>query len=119
MAARLRDKAGAGLVGWWVAQSENDQCGHLLQIYPCYGRYVGVIYKASELADLKVEPLSLAIHPSGSRVWIGVLYQRGRVLGDGCVSGIRAVCLPPHLARGGREGLGNTRAQAWAASVPR
>jgi hypothetical protein len=54
LALRLRNEAGTALVGWWVAQSEYDPCGHLLQIFPDFGRYVGIMYKASDLAEWKV-----------------------------------------------------------------
>jgi phage gp46-like protein len=53
-AIRLRDDGGAGLRGWWVAQSETDPAGHLLHIIEDFGRYTGVMYKADDLAKIKV-----------------------------------------------------------------
>eukprot|EP00884_Botryococcus_braunii_P009582 jgi/Botrbrau1/18625/Bobra.0367s0062.1 len=69
MASHLRDKAGFGLVGWWVAQSESDPCGHLLQIVPDFGRYIGIMYDASELADLKAYMDSVGDEGSGQESW--------------------------------------------------
>ena len=60
-AARLRDAGGAGLVGWWVATSDSDPCGHLLRVVPDFGRYTGIMYKANELADIKVTHLYLLL----------------------------------------------------------
>ncbi len=53
-AITLRDDGGAGMLGWWVAQSEADPAGHLLHIIEDFGRYTGVMYKADDLAKIKV-----------------------------------------------------------------
>lgn len=54
-AARLRDEGGAGLLGWWQGRAGPDDAqGHLLRIEAEFGRYVGTMYKAADLADVKV-----------------------------------------------------------------
>ncbi len=54
-AARLRDEGGAGLLGWWQGRAGADDAqGHLLRIEAEFGRYVGTMYKAADLADVKV-----------------------------------------------------------------
>ncbi|KAL2603211.1 hypothetical protein R1flu_017282 [Riccia fluitans] len=48
----LRDKAGAGLVGWWVGQSKprNDPYGHIIHISAAQGRFIAKSYTARQLA---------------------------------------------------------------------
>jgi hypothetical protein len=47
-AALYRDKAGAGLVGWWagLAEGENDPYGRIIKIYPAHGRLVAKGFSA-------------------------------------------------------------------------
>ncbi|KAL2635820.1 hypothetical protein R1flu_007299 [Riccia fluitans] len=51
-AANLRDKAGAGLVGWWVglAESQNDPYGRIIHISAAQGRFIAKSYSARQLA---------------------------------------------------------------------
>ncbi|KAK7246705.1 hypothetical protein RIF29_41575 [Crotalaria pallida] len=51
-AAFLRDKAGAGLVGWWagIPEDVNDQHGLIIRITPEHGRYVARSYSPRQLA---------------------------------------------------------------------
>ncbi|BBN03869.1 hypothetical protein MPTK1_3g00210 [Marchantia polymorpha subsp. ruderalis] len=51
-AARLRDKAGAGLVGWWVglAEAQNDPYGRIIHISAAQGRFLAKSYSARQLA---------------------------------------------------------------------
>ncbi|XP_024401257.1 protein EXECUTER 2, chloroplastic isoform X3 [Physcomitrium patens] len=51
-ATLLRDKAGAGLVGWWVGLAEggNDPYGRIINIYAAHGRLVAKGYTARQLA---------------------------------------------------------------------
>jgi hypothetical protein len=52
-AARIRDDAGAGLVGWWVGlpQGPGDPYGRIIQIVPGQGRFVAKSYSARQLAN--------------------------------------------------------------------
>lgn len=52
-AARIRDDAGAGLVGWWVGlpQGPDDPYGRIIQIVPGQGRFVAKSYSARQLAN--------------------------------------------------------------------
>lgn len=53
-AATLRDEGGAGLLGWWQGRAgPDDPQGHVLRIEAEFGRYVGTMYKAADLADVK------------------------------------------------------------------
>lgn len=53
-AARLRDEGGAGLLGWWQGRAgPDDPQGHVLRIEAEFGRYIGTMYKAADLADVK------------------------------------------------------------------
>ncbi|CAM6117570.1 unnamed protein product [Calypogeia fissa] len=51
-AARFRDKAGAGLVGWWVGLAEggNDPYGRIIHIAASQGRFIAKSYSARQLA---------------------------------------------------------------------
>eukprot|EP00249_Psilotum_nudum_P023064 c28738_g1_i1 orf=628-2670(+) len=51
-AAKIRDKGGAGLVGWWVARSESadDPYGRIVHIRPDQGRYIARGYSARQLS---------------------------------------------------------------------
>ncbi|XP_024394530.1 protein EXECUTER 2, chloroplastic isoform X2 [Physcomitrium patens] len=51
-ATLFRDKAGAGLVGWWVGLAEggNDPYGRIINIYAAHGRLVAKGYSARQLA---------------------------------------------------------------------
>ncbi|KAJ7536209.1 hypothetical protein O6H91_12G059900 [Diphasiastrum complanatum] len=50
-AARLRDEAGAGLVGWWSGISEggSDPFGQIINVSPAQGRLVARSYTARQL----------------------------------------------------------------------
>ncbi|KAG5014968.1 hypothetical protein JHK85_021104 [Glycine max] len=60
-AAFLRDKAGAGLVGWWSGISEgvNDPHGLIIRITPEHGRYVARSYSPRLSLDKAVYSHSL------------------------------------------------------------
>eukprot|EP00958_Prasinococcus_capsulatus_P022964 scaffold3316_cov390-Prasinococcus_capsulatus_cf.AAC.2 len=53
-AARLRD-VGVGMVGWWCAHETADGTripgGHILQVVPAHGRFLGVSYTARQLVN--------------------------------------------------------------------
>jgi len=53
-AARLRDHACLGLLGWWVGKSGNDDPqGLLLKISAEYGRLVGSAYTGKDLSEIQ------------------------------------------------------------------
>ncbi|XP_047333861.1 protein EXECUTER 1, chloroplastic-like [Impatiens glandulifera] len=64
----LRDKAGAGLVGWWSAISE-DNNGHIFRISAEHGRYVARSFSprqlATAMAGLPVFEIFLTINKKG------------------------------------------------------
>lgn len=61
-AARLRDEGGAGLLGWWQGRAgPDDPQGHVLRIEAEFGRYMGTMYKAADLADVKVQRVSFCL----------------------------------------------------------
>ena len=53
-AAKLRD-VGVGLVGWWCAHETADGTripgGHILQVIPAHGRFLGISYTARQLVN--------------------------------------------------------------------
>eukprot|EP00249_Psilotum_nudum_P023065 c28738_g1_i2 orf=628-2670(+) len=51
-AAKIRDKGGAGLVGWWVARAESadDPYGRIVHISSDQGRYIARGYSARQLS---------------------------------------------------------------------
>lgn len=53
-AAKVRDEAGTGLMGWWVGRGEGDSVGHLLRVTAGYSRMVGQAYMSKEVAEVKV-----------------------------------------------------------------
>lgn len=52
-AARIRDEAKTGLIGWWAGRGENDPYGHLLHVSPGFGCYIGRAYLPKSLFEIK------------------------------------------------------------------
>lgn len=56
-AARIRDEAHTGLIGWWAGRGENDPYGHLLHVSPGFGCYTGRAYLPKSLFEIKASAL--------------------------------------------------------------